>query len=135
VETLRACSNGGFLRPIDRKNPEFRLFLEPARSNFGVCNAKIQDFKQALSASGGSSGQSVRLIGCFFASFSSALIRFISSLEGFGPTCTVDGVRACLRCGFLRSIDRKNPDFRLFWSLQGRILAFATPKFKILNRL
>jgi probable selenium-dependent hydroxylase accessory protein YqeC len=37
------------LRPIDRKNPDFRLFLEPARSNFGVCNAKNQDFNQALS--------------------------------------------------------------------------------------
>jgi hypothetical protein len=29
----------------------------------------------------------------------------------------------------------KIPIFGSFWSLQGRILAFATPKFEILNRL
>jgi hypothetical protein len=45
---LRACSNCGFLRPIDRKNPDSRALLEPARKNFGVCNAKIPDFEQAL---------------------------------------------------------------------------------------
>jgi hypothetical protein len=28
---LRACSNCGFLRSIDRKNPDFRALLEPAR--------------------------------------------------------------------------------------------------------
>jgi hypothetical protein len=31
--------------------------------------------------------------------------------------------------------DRNNPDSRLFWSLQGRIVAFTTPQFQILNRL
>jgi hypothetical protein len=30
---------------------------------------------------------------------------------------------------------QKSTIFGLFWSLQGRILAFATPKFQILNRL
>jgi hypothetical protein len=52
-ETVRACSNCGFLRSIDRKNPDFRALrtfgsMEPARENFGVCNAKIPDFEQAL---------------------------------------------------------------------------------------
>jgi hypothetical protein len=45
---LRACSRCGFLRPIDRKDPDFRLFWEPARENFDVCNAKIPEFEQAL---------------------------------------------------------------------------------------
>jgi succinate dehydrogenase / fumarate reductase flavoprotein subunit len=31
LASLRACSRCGFLRSIDRKNPDFRLFLEPAR--------------------------------------------------------------------------------------------------------
>jgi hypothetical protein len=45
---LRACSTCGFLRPIARKNPDSRALLEPARKNFGVCNAKIPDSEQAL---------------------------------------------------------------------------------------
>jgi antitoxin (DNA-binding transcriptional repressor) of toxin-antitoxin stability system len=48
LASIRACLRCGFLRSIDRKNPDFRLFLEPARYNFGVCNAKIRDLKQAL---------------------------------------------------------------------------------------
>jgi hypothetical protein len=36
---------------------------------------------------------------------------------------------------FFGLLTAKNPIFGLFWSLQGTILAFATPKFQILNRL
>jgi hypothetical protein len=38
------------LRSVDRKNPDFWALFEPARKNFGVCNAKITDFEQALKA-------------------------------------------------------------------------------------
>jgi hypothetical protein len=31
TNTLRACSNCGFLRSINRKNPDFRALFEPAR--------------------------------------------------------------------------------------------------------